>query len=853
AEYFGNPYKKSAFLFDSESGNLIKEFVSGEEYDYALSPDGKTIICGKKTIDVITGKNLGEIDGLFPVFSRDGSVVLTMTFLNDVKSYTFWKVANFEKINQINIPRIMTIYNICAISTDGKLAATEGFIKDENSNYEISVNVWDTVSGMRYKELKHKNGSSRSLEFSSNGKEILIGGDTASLWDIEMAKQIREFTDPDDKHHFIYSAVFADEDKYILTSGGDGFIRKYEKDSGKLLNKFSGHTGAVSFETASHDGKGILSGGNDGSIIGWDGEKGNKLFQLITFKDGTWAIIDPNGRYDASNGGDVDGLIWVAGNEPIVLAQLKERYYEPGLFSKIMGINKEPLRDVEKFTDVKLFPDVVLSKPTSANPDFTIRLINRGGGIGRVVVKINGKELTNDARNPQQRATPNANEHIIKLPLAGDPRLKPGEENEIEVQAFNEEDYLRSIGVEANYTPPGERFSERPQLWAIIAGVSDYIGKEIDLRYAANDAENFAEAIKIAATRLFDPIEPRIMLFTTSQEGGYLIPNRDNLLNAFKSALQSKPQDILVVYLSGHGFNFGGSEGDYYFLTSEARGSTLKDPAVRAQTTISGKELTDIIKRVPAQKTVLILDTCVAGQLIDKLVEKRYISSSKIRALERIKDRTGFHILAGSAANRVSYETSRYAQGLLTYSLLFGMRGGALRENEFVDVITLFEYAADKVPELAIGIGGIQRPVIASPKGGASFDIGQVTSEDKQRIPLETPKPLVLQTRFELQSEPRDPLNLTRKIKEEFLNASMPDDKRIVDFVYVDANEFPGAYAVGGRYRILGDNITVNLFIYHEENKLYQFEIMGNKTMMSKFPIQIVGEVKQWLRSHVKN
>ena len=51
-----------------------------------------------------------------------------------------------------------------------------------------------------------------------------------------------------------------------------------------------------------------------------------------------------------------------------------------------------------------------------------------------------------------------------------------------------------------------------------------------------------------------------------------------------------------------------------------------------------------------------------------------------VRALERMKDRTGTYVLAGAAADAVSYEATRYGQGLLTYGLLFRMRGPALRQ-----------------------------------------------------------------------------------------------------------------------------------------------------------------------------
>ena len=84
------------------------------------------------------------------------------------------------------------------------------------------------------------------------------------------------------------------------------------------------------------------------------------------------------------------------------------------------------------------------------------------------------------------------------------------------------------------------------------------------------------------------------------------------------------------------------------------------------------------IKRIPALKQVLLLDTCASGKLVERLTDKREVDGSQIRALDRLKDRTGMHVLAGCAADAVSYEATRYGQGLLTYSLLTGMTGGAL-------------------------------------------------------------------------------------------------------------------------------------------------------------------------------
>jgi hypothetical protein len=280
-------------------------------------------------------------------------------------------------------------------------------------------------------------------------------------------------------------------------------------------------------------------------------------------------------------------------------------------------------------------------------------------------------------------------------------------------------------------------------------------------------------------------------------------------------------------------------------LTADAQTANLADPGIRAQAALSSWELTELIKRIPALKQVMILDTCASGQLIEKLTERRNVQSSQIRAMERMKDRTGMHVLAGCAADAVSYETSRYGQGLLTHSLLLGMRGAALRDEEFVDVGRLFGFAADKVPELAKDIGGIQRPEIARPKGGASFDVGQLNSEDKAQIPLQPVLPLVLRSSFQDEHRFRDHLNLAKHVDDLLRDASSRG--RDADLVFIDAGEFPGACGLLGRYSVQGQTVTVVVVLARGEENLEQFRVTGQISKVDRLANEIVVQTRKRL------
>jgi uncharacterized caspase-like protein len=710
-----------------------------------------------------------------------------------------------------------------------------------------TARLWDVAIGKELQRLEGHSSVVWAVAFAPDGRTVLTGSldNTARLWDAATGKELQRF---EGHSKGVTAVAFAPDGRTALTGSEDHTARLWDLATSKELQRFEGHSSTVWSVAFAPDGRTMLTGSSDKTARLWDMASGRELCRLISFHDGSWAVADPDGRFDASNGGDVEGLHWVVANEPIDLAQLKERYYEPGLLAKIMGFNKEPVREVSAFTAPRLYPEVILTEPNADSPALGISLTNRGGGIGRVVVKINGKELTADARS--RGSDSNAANLALQVNLRNDARLIAGQPNVIEVQAFNAEGYLRSRGLELTYEPVGRSDAIKPEVWAVVAGVSDYRGDAIDLRYAAKDADDFATGLAVASRRLFGAERVHLSQLTTPQArleenpGERTQPTRTELVKSLQAARKAKPTDILVIYLAGHGVNYGGQDGDFYFLTSDASSADLSDPQIRVQVALSSQELTELVKQIPALKQVLILDTCASGRLVEKLTEKRDVPSSQIRALERVKDRTGLHVLAGCAADAVSYETSRYGQGLLTYSLLLGMRGAKLREDEYVDVADLFGFAADHVPELANDIGGIQRPIISSPKG-ASFLIGRVTAQDQAAIPLQTVKPLILRTEFQEEEDFTDLLGLGKRVDE--LLRSVAARGHNASLVFVDAREFIDAYQLAGRYRIEGDKLTVTARLARGGEKGTRFTVEGNKAMLDDLAAKVASEAEKRL------
>jgi hypothetical protein len=166
-----------------------------------------------------------------------------------------------------------------------------------------------------------------------------------------------------------------------------------------------------------------------------------------------------------------------------------------------------------------------------------------------------------------------------------------------------------------------------------------------------------------------------------------------------------------------------------------------------------------------------------------------------------MQDRTGMFILSGSASDKVSFEASEYGQGLLTYALLQGMLGVATRrtaDGDFVDVMSLFQYARDEVPRLAASIMGVQTPTLGFPADASSFDIGII--KDQQQIPIGQKKPVLIRTTLLNEETLTDELQLMQQLENTFSRENERGAR--ADYIFIDANEYPQAYALRGLYTL---------------------------------------------------
>lgn len=697
---------------------------------------------------------------------------------------------------------------------------------DKDYDPSIKVLVQDMKSGETHFLREHSDNVT-SLRISKNGKYLVTGcysDRTARIWDLSDPERcIMVLEHPE----FVNSVDMSADGATIVTGSDDGIVRLWDRKTGQLLNEFKGHTGCV-WVNITEDAKYVISGSRDSATNIWDVQTGKKLVTLVAVDAEDWVVLHPSGLFDASPGA-MQKMHYVVGLEVIELDQLKNRYWQPGLLATLMGFDHSALKDVVSSDELPLFPKI-LSLQVKGDK-LEVMLEPRNGGIGKAKFFMNNKELSlfkddgsriSDA-NPERKTA-------FTIDLQQFKNFFENGKNMLGIQTWNEDNWLPSQLHVIEYEYQSTESSEA-SLHAIFVGTSKYKNGSLSLSFPDQDASYLCDAVKIVGEIQF-PRRTNLQLLTTEKPKVAAFSSKENIKKAFEElARTARPQDVVVIYFSGHGANYDdGKKPQYYYLTHELVSGDLSDPAVRQKATISSEELTDWINNIPARKQVLIFDTCYSGKIVDSLSSKSAIDQTRERAMERMKDRTGTFVLTGSAADKVSYEASNYGQGLLTYSLLFSIKGIGLSkptsQSEFsVDVMQLFLTSKGEVERLSKDFSVVQTPTLRAPQNMDSFDIGIAPEAARKQIKLAMPKPVFVQSNFMNAEGFLDDLNISEGL-DQYLAGSIGIGNRPVA-IFINVTNFPGAHCVRGLYRKTEKGYTLEGRVYKDAISLGNFTVEG--------------------------
>jgi WD40 repeat protein len=316
-----------ATLWDVETGKRVRSFI-GHEFSInsvAFSPDGKYALTGGvdfklRLWDVNTGEQLPiafypQLEWITAVsFSPDGKYVFS-------GSGILVQESDPSKSNLSNLKGAMLTNNSAlTFSHDGKYFLTG----DRNG----VLKMWET---------DFSNGPLKLIRVGAD-KPVIDGElneNDFPLWGNDEGKKRRKFKGPSGS---ITSVAFSVSGKYAVTGEQDGLARLWDVNKGKEIGVFAGHTGKISSVTFSPDEKYVFTGGADGTARLWRIFDQKELCRLVSFRDGSWAAVASDGRFDTNNLESVRGMNWVMPDDPMKALPIEifmRDYYEPRLLTRL--------------------------------------------------------------------------------------------------------------------------------------------------------------------------------------------------------------------------------------------------------------------------------------------------------------------------------------------------------------------------------------------------------------------------------------------------------------------------------------------------------------------------------------
>ncbi len=894
-----------ASVYDAITGQLLYELRGHPKKIYAdFSPDGKRIITYSqdgtgKIWNTETGKLIFSIKENRPVkwfsmsFNSDGKKIISSSKLDGIVS--IWNAETGQLITEINTPKkyiinyrfnanekklliitedsIATVWNaengtpLYILKEPGRKLQNGDFSPDgsrllirlsERIHNTVITKMWNAETGEYITELNQEGSApdffASPISFTKDGKRIFSGMADGSVksWDAKSGELVKNFKGLKKKNNAeLNGFVNQANDQFIITSD-EGDIWFYDNESGELKRELKGHTFKVYNVKFFDEGKKIITQSSDYTVKIWDAQTNNLLLTYLTLDKDDYLVLDKNNHFDGTEAAR-KLLYFTCGTEVIELDQVKDQLWVPNLAERILKgetINAQKLSDLNI---CNLTPVVETIDQTALQ--YRFQITPRIGGLGATIVNVNGIEVKR--YTPQQLIQQKGNYQLAIDKKELQKFFVSGKENSIVVKSLTAKNSISSRSVSIN-EKGAEKNNALPNLFAVVVGVSDYKGEELDLKFAAKDAVDIGNAIDASAKKLLntDGKEHVFMYKIHTGVGRDKFPEKNSIKLVFTEiAGKAQPNDILLVFFAGHGV-MESENNKFYFLTADASNTTvsgaLKDVG------ISTDELTEWIRPqiMKAQKRILIFDACNSGQAIKEMISigqkgQNFLAargddkSKQIKAVEKLNERSGLFILSASASDQKAYEMGKYNQGALTYSLLKAIKEepDILEDRKYLNISRWFNAAEKTVGELSRETGARQQPQIVST---TNFNIGVVDEEVRDKIVLPFEKPMFTRSDFRNIDLRTDNLKLRALIDKEL--GEMSENNISSTIMYSPEYDGANVYAISGDYIVKGNEVIVSVILTKGGTDIKKsFEIKGPVNEIATFSKSIVASVIEWL------
>lgn len=193
-----------------------------------------------------------------------------------------------------------------ALSDDGRLALSAG--------NDRRVLLWEVASGLKLRSLKGHTGDPNCVAFAPGGALAVSAGwdKTIRVWELATGKERRCLGGPfSDFQWSVFMGVSFHPDGRLIVASSDHTVYLLDAETGRVSQRFEGHTNWVSSIAVSPDGGHLLSGGWDGSVRLWNVAKGRQSMCFEGHTDQVQSVaFAPDGLHAFSVSNDRTAIHW---------------------------------------------------------------------------------------------------------------------------------------------------------------------------------------------------------------------------------------------------------------------------------------------------------------------------------------------------------------------------------------------------------------------------------------------------------------------------------------------------------------------------------------------------------------
>lgn len=607
---FPEPGNKEAINYVPPIAKEIKNITKNTNW-LALSPDYRTIVTSDqkrqlKLWDYETGRKIRDMEGYVqPALAvdvmPDGKHILVGSLDRDM---TMWDITTGTLVRTFD--RSSDINHI-DVSADGKYMATTAV-------QTSFMKIWNFSTGRLYKTLKEKKDNIVWVKFNPDDED--------KIWALTDADDLNEWSISDFKSKKYKEDYRTLEDKYKrgdYTISFDGYSVTIKKGSEQIIT--DAQQGVITDAVFSTDLRFAITTNESGEIALYNLKEGKKTISMALIGESGFIAYTPNFHYTSSKNA-AKAIAFKEGNDVLPFEQLELKYNRPDIVAKTLGYAPEKLiasyeaaykkrlkrlgfsqDDLSTSNELPKVDVDILSIPLETDQrmlTFSAKASDKNQTINRLQVYVNDVPAFG---SNGIAVTPSSS-------LTKDITIELGKElNEIKVTAIN------SKGLESlpqTFEVQLTTDFDKPDLYLVSIGVSQYQQSQHNLAFAAKDASDIIATMKGSSE--YENVFEKLIINQQATDAN---------IQAIRSFVEkAKVDDVVMIFIAGHGVL--DKDYTYYFATHNM---DFNNPASGG---LSYEQLQSLIDGIKCRNKLLMMDTCHAGELDEDDIEDAEQSISSV-------------------------------------------------------------------------------------------------------------------------------------------------------------------------------------------------------------------------------